>query len=82
MDAVTTILVPMIIMAVPIIGAAVWTIGRLKLQGENLCKELGALREVIGRLNDRMDAFNQRMDQMEQRCTAHRAAPQITGSHR
>ncbi len=67
MNGFLTSMMPLLVMAIPIVGATIWTISRLKTLVENLCKEVATLCKTIGRLNDRMD-------KMEQRCTAHRAA--------
>ena len=80
MDLMISIVVPLVVVVIPIAGAAVWTIATLKNQSGNLCKELAMLRETVGRLDSRMDGFNRRMDTMENRCLAHRAAKDDGGT--
>jgi hypothetical protein len=72
MGEVSNVIMPLLVMGIPIIGAAVWTMATVKTQVQNLCRQMATLCDNIGRLNDRMDGFNKRMDHMERRCRAHR----------
>lgn len=72
MELLITIVVPLAVVAIPMVVAAIWTVATLKNESGNLCRELKTLSGAVTRLDRRMDGFNTRMDDMENRCLAHR----------